>query len=87
MKYKLLISALAVLLLLELAHSFKLKRMHEKKSALTNKIKIRYGTGNYRKPDVTDVRMILIQLKIHKREISHSLEKFQGNFQKQCKDF
>ena len=52
-KYMFLFFALAALLLSDVVNSFILKRIHQKKSALTNKIKIRYGSNHIRDPEVT----------------------------------
>ena len=51
-KYLFLTFALAALLLSDVVNSFILKRIHQKKSALTNKIKIRYGSNHIREPEV-----------------------------------
>ena len=47
-----IIFALAALLLSDVVNSYILKSIDEKKSALTNKIKIRYGSNHIREPEV-----------------------------------
>ena len=57
-KYMFLTSALAALLLSDVVNSFILKTIHQKKSALTNKIKIRYGSNQIREPEVIFIILI-----------------------------
>ena len=54
-----IIFALAALLLSNVVNSNILKSKDEKKSALTNKIKIRYGHNHVRQPEVILYRVFL----------------------------